>query len=72
MIYWDFVFTDIKALTVWRYDDPVFGPRKMPQFNEYKTGKSILGDGVFSVDFTKQEIYLKNVNVGRNFIYVVD
>lgn len=74
-----FSFTaDLSTLKIWRYDDPVMGPRKLPEFQDYKKGKSLLGEGSFLVDVEKQNITIVEegsatpISVGRHFIYVVD
>lgn len=67
---------DLKTLKIWRYNEPVLGPRQMPEFQDYKKGKAPLTDGTFIVDVDKKQVSLKVedkvVEVGRNFIYVVD
>lgn len=67
---------DIDAVQVWRFEDPVMGPRKIPIFNDYKTGKVQLEDGTFSIDMKKQEVNIttsdgKTTQVGTSFIYIV-
>lgn len=68
--------TDMANLKIWRYDDPALGPRKIPQFQDYKSGKTLLGDGNFVLDVAAKKISLeqggKVTEVGRNLIYVVD
>lgn len=69
--------TDAAAnLRIWRYDDPLLGPRKIPSFDDYKTGKSVLGEGNFILDVDNKKVSLeqggKLTEVGRNLIYVVD
>lgn len=66
---------DLKALTLWRYEDPILGPRKIPAFKDYQTGKVLLEDGIFEIDVSKIEVKLavngKKIDVGTNLIYIV-
>ncbi|EDW87550.1 leucine--tRNA ligase, cytoplasmic [Drosophila yakuba] len=68
--------TDAATLKIWRYEDPVLGPRKIPNFEDYKTGKTVLGDGNFVLDVENKKVSVeqagKLTEVGRNLIYVVD
>lgn len=67
---------DLSTLQIWRYDDPLLGPRQMPKFQDYKSGKSLLTEGVFTLDVEKKTVSMKVedkvVEVGRHFIYVVN
>lgn len=64
------------AIRIWRFEDAVLGPRKLPTFNEPLKGKILLEDGLFSIDMDKSEITLqtesKQINVGTSFMYVVE
>ncbi|XP_055917022.1 leucine--tRNA ligase, cytoplasmic isoform X1 [Eupeodes corollae] len=67
---------ELNALKIWRYEDPVLGPRKIPAFDDYKTGKIQLTEGVFVLDVEKKVVNLK-INgklqsIGTEFTYVVD
>lgn len=68
--------TDAATLKIWRYEDPVLGPRKIPNFEDYKAGKSVLSEGNFVLDVENKKVSLeqagKLTEVGRNLIYVVD
>ncbi|TMW43810.1 hypothetical protein DOY81_011114 [Sarcophaga bullata] len=68
---------DASTIQIWRYDDPVLGPRQMPEFQNYKKGKTLLTDGALVLDTEKQNITLVEDNgtsipVGRHFVYVVE
>lgn len=71
-----FFIPDVDALRIWRFEDPVLGPRKLPTFNEPLKGKVLLENGEFSIDVEKNEIYLQTestkLSVGTSFIYVVE
>lgn len=68
--------SDVDALRIWRYEDAVLGPRKLPNYTEALKGKVLLENGVFSIDVDKNEVTLKTdsatLNVGTSFIYVVE
>ncbi|XP_049302651.1 leucine--tRNA ligase, cytoplasmic [Bactrocera dorsalis] len=67
---------DLSTLKLWRYIDPVLGPRQIPAFQDYQKGKTPLTDGTFTLDVEKKLVSLKVedkvIEVGRHFIYVVD
>ncbi|KAJ6628985.1 Leucine--tRNA ligase, cytoplasmic [Pseudolycoriella hygida] len=68
---------DVAGLQIWRFVDPISGPRKIPRCNDYKTGKVLLESGTFKIDVGKNEIYLDTVQSGRvdigtAFVYVVE
>lgn len=66
---------EIGAVQVWRFEDPALGPRKIPNFNDYKTGKVQLEDGVVSLDLKTETVCVTTVDgkieVGTSFIYIV-
>jgi leucyl-tRNA synthetase len=66
----------VDAVQVWRFEDPLMGPRKMPIFNDYKTGKVQLEEGTMSIDMKTEAVTItttegKKINIGTNFVYVV-
>lgn len=68
---------DASTIQIWRYDDPVLGPRQIPEFQNYKKGKTLLADGALVLDTEKQNIKLvgengTSIDLGRHFIYVVE
>lgn len=70
-------FTELIGLKIWRFDDPIMGPRKIPRCNDYKEGKILLESGTFKIDVAKNETYLDTVeagtvNIGTHFVYVVE
>lgn len=69
--------SELDALRIWRFEDPILGPRKIPVINEILKGKVQLEDGVFSIDAEKSEVFLEvagaeKINVGSSFIYTVE
>ncbi|KAM8716260.1 hypothetical protein ACLKA7_003184 [Drosophila subpalustris] len=68
--------TEVSSLQIWRFDDPVLGPRKMPNFQDFKTGKTPLNDGDFVLDLDAKRVSVqlagKVTEVGRQLIYVVE
>lgn len=71
-----FFSSDVDALRIWRYEDAVLGPRKLPLLNEPLKGKVQLETGVFSIDTEKNQVILKTesgaLDIGTSFIYVVE
>ncbi|XP_032511836.2 leucine--tRNA ligase, cytoplasmic [Danaus plexippus] len=68
---------DMDALKIWRYKDPVLGPRKIPVIGDYVTKCVVLGAGsAFNVDVDKNIIELvnngTNINVGNQLLYTYD
>lgn len=71
------LFADLTVLKIWRYVDPVAGPRKIPRCNDYQTEKVLLENGTFKINVEKNEIYLDTVetgkvDIGTAFVYVVE
>lgn len=67
---------EVSAVQVWRFEDPILGPRKIPSFNDYKTGKVQLEDGTVSVDLKSEVVSIvtsdgKKIEAGSSFIYIV-
>ncbi|XP_053697668.1 leucine--tRNA ligase, cytoplasmic [Sabethes cyaneus] len=68
---------DLNALDILRYQNPVMGPRKLPVFQDYRSGKLSLEDGTLSIDANKKEVFLstgaaQNLSIGTDFIYVIN
>lgn len=68
---------EINAVKIFRFNDPILGPRKMPIFNDYKTGKSALEDGIISIDTKTENVQItsndgKKIEIGTNLVYVVE
>lgn len=78
MIFFRFSISDSIGTKIWRFEDPVLGPRKIPAINDYQTGKILLEAGTFSINVDTNEVFLTvdgqaiPVNVGTAFIYIVD
>ncbi|EDV99142.1 leucine--tRNA ligase, cytoplasmic [Drosophila grimshawi] len=68
--------SDVSTLQIWRYEDPLLGPRKVPTFQDYKTGKAQLTEGNFVIDVAAKRVSVnqagKLTELGRNLIYVVE
>ncbi|KAL7040612.1 hypothetical protein ACKWTF_000462 [Chironomus riparius] len=67
----------IAAIKLWRFEDHLQGPRKMPVFNDYKNGKQQLVDGTFSIDTTASTTYITDnagskVELGSNLVYIIE
>ncbi|XP_058452707.1 leucine--tRNA ligase, cytoplasmic [Malaya genurostris] len=68
---------DIQALEILRYEDPALGPRKLPAFQDFRSGKLTLEDGTLNVDADKKQISLTNEKsqdliIGTSFVYVIN
>lgn len=60
-----------------RYEDPVMGPRSLPTFQDYRSGKVTIEEGEFKVEPEKKQVLLSNgsfkdLNIGTSFIYVIN
>lgn len=65
------------TIKLWRFEDHVLGPRKIPTFNDFKTGKIELEEGVLSADLKENRVYItttaaKNFEIGTNLVYVIE
>ncbi|XP_058058013.1 leucine--tRNA ligase, cytoplasmic [Anopheles bellator] len=68
---------DLSALEILRYEDPTLGPRLLPAFQDYRSGKITIENGTFRVVPEKKHVFLGNgspdvVNTGTSFIYVMN
>ncbi|XP_037957838.1 leucine--tRNA ligase, cytoplasmic [Teleopsis dalmanni] len=67
---------DTNLLKIWRYNDPILGPRQLPSFQDFKAGKSELQEGEFILDVENKKVSAQikgeNIELGRNFAYVVE
>lgn len=72
-----FISVDLSGLTLYRFDDPIFGPRKIPVFGDFESGKTKLPtDGILNINAAEKQIFLidsdnKKLNIGTNLVYVV-
>lgn len=67
---------EMSALQVWRFEDPILGPRKIPIFNDYKSGKVQLEDGIISIDMKADDVHVttadgKKIQIGNSFVYIL-
>lgn len=68
---------EVNAVQIWRFNDPVLGPRKIPAFNDYKSGKTMLEDGTVTIDTNAENVFITSANgskieLGTNLVYVVE
>lgn len=67
---------DAGALKLYRFEDPVMGPRLIPQYEGHLNGKVALEEGRFEVDVEKATIHLVPVKgaktvLGSQMCYIV-
>lgn len=71
------MFTDINSLKLWRYTDPLLGPRKIPVLGDLET-KCLLVDPLDSfkvdVDIGKVELVSNgnNIQLGTQMVYTYE
>lgn len=68
---------DVSCLKLWRYLDPVMGPRKIPSIGDHETKCAILENTcVLKVDTNINKVELvnngKNIDLGTQLIYTYD
>ncbi|XP_052738186.1 leucine--tRNA ligase, cytoplasmic [Bicyclus anynana] len=68
---------EVNSLKIWRYKDPVLGPRKIPVIGDYVTKCVALDNAsVFKVDVDKDAVELvhngTNINVGLQLLYTYE
>lgn len=67
---------ELSAVQIWRFEDPILGPRKIPNFNDFKAGKVQLEDGTVSLDLKNESVRVatadgRKIEAGTSFIYIV-
>jgi len=69
---------DAKRVKLLRYNDPVLGPRKLPNFENVTDGKSVIDDrDTFTVDTDKHIVMLQRdtdselTAVGSQLVYII-
>lgn len=72
-----FFITDIASLKLWRYEDPVLGPRKIPVIGDYPSKCITLDNAaVLKVDTTANKVELvsngKNIDLGLQMLYTYE
>lgn len=65
------------TIKLWRFEDHVLGPRKVPIFNDFKNGKIELESGVLSTDLKENRVYIttaaaNKIEIGTNLVYVIE
>ncbi|KAL3267329.1 hypothetical protein HHI36_011460 [Cryptolaemus montrouzieri] len=68
---------DINSIKLWRYEDPVLGPTKIPTFNQPTKDKVLIGNGsVFKVNVELKKVYVlqegKEFETGTKVSYLVN
>lgn len=72
-----FLFTDSSAVLLYRYEDPVLGPRTMPTLVDILKGKVLVpSNGVFNVNVTTETITIKIGKeihqIGNEILYFIN
>lgn len=67
---------EVDAVQVLRFEDPVLGPRKIPNFNDHKIGKVQLEEGEVSIDLKSDSMYIttasgQKIQVGTSLVYII-
>ena len=75
-IYLFFKNLDPKRISLWRYQDPELGPRKIPTAGDLEKGKVRLSDSVtFHVDLEKKTVATQEngsrFDIGSKLVYTV-
>ena len=61
---------DDKKIELWRFEDPLLGPRNMPTMKDPLEGKVQLKNGSnFHIDLATQKIYFDKVDLGEVIVY---
>lgn len=65
----------VDAVQIWRFEDPL-GSRKIPTFNDYKSGKVQLEEGTMSIDLKNEVVTVttddgKKIETGTSLVYIV-
>ncbi|CAH1173802.1 unnamed protein product [Phaedon cochleariae] len=65
-----------ESIQLWRFEDPLLGPRKIPVFNEPTKNKVVIPpDSIFRVDVEQAKVKLSTgnqlVDIGREVTYLV-
>lgn len=68
---------ELSPLKIYRFNDPLLGPRKIPNFNDLKEGKTLLSKQAdFKLNSDKQGLFLvengKEINIGSILIYLIE
>lgn len=68
--------TDAKKISIWRYQDPSLGPRKIPSCDDLEKGKTQLTEAhTFKVDVIKQTTIIEEngnqFEIGSSLVYIV-
>lgn len=64
--------SDVSSIKLWRYEDPLNGPRKLPSFESPYKGKVVIEpETAFVVDVEKSTITIKDgaIDLGSKIVY---
>ena len=67
---------DPKRITLWRYEDPIIGPRKIPTCDNLERGKVELKETqTFAVNIENQTVTINengsHIEIGSRIVYMV-
>ena len=61
---------DATKVEIWRFEDPVFGPRVMPNLEDPNAGKvKVNGDATFHIDLDAQIVKIDQLDIGESLVY---
>ena len=68
----DKIIKDHKQIELWRYEDPILGPRQLPTLENPLEGKiQMKSDSKFHIDLTAQKVYFDEEDLGEAIVYII-